>query len=201
MLKSFWTNVWRVTPTVEPPVDRIHGHGPCQERRNASNRARRAPVRPHKPFTPSCLILTVGPQDASKCRRRVPRYETLRHLLSMGERGRAFTLTFRPACAEAGLAEKKDKFSNQRQHLFGRDPGGIRPPTAAQLAADANHVNAMRAHQGQAAEICESEYAFDNRSDALVVVARKHVLNKAIVKDIDNMILAPREQHRQPACT
>ena len=49
-------------------------------------------------------------------------------------KGVHFVRTFSPAF-KAGLAVKRDKFSNLKMHLNGQDPGGTPAMTPAQIAA------------------------------------------------------------------
>ena len=65
----------------------------------------------------------------------------------LGDKGRGFTHVF-AIDFPTGLARFKDHYSSLKQHLEGKDFGGISPPTPAQLAANPNHVNAPRAHPG-----------------------------------------------------
>ena len=64
-----------------------------------------------------------------------------------GDKGRGFTHVFAVEFP-AGLARIKDHYSSLKQHLEGKDFGGISPPTPAQLAANPNHVNDPRPHPG-----------------------------------------------------
>ena len=77
----------------------------------------------------------------------------------LGVKGPSFTITFEPEFT-AGLAKVKDKFASLKQHLHGKDPGARPPVTAAQLAANPNHVSPARAHAGVAAEVRDSTAAW-----------------------------------------
>ena len=62
-------------------------------------------------------------------------------------KGVLFVRTFSPAFL-AGLALKRDKFSNLRMHLRGLDPGGTPAMTAAQIAAAPGTIPGANPHQG-----------------------------------------------------
>ena len=62
-------------------------------------------------------------------------------------KGVHFVRTFSPAFL-AGLALKRDKFSNLRMHLRGLDPGGTPAMTAAQIAAAPGTIPGANPHQG-----------------------------------------------------
>ena len=79
----------------------------------------------------------------------------------LGQAGPPFERVFAPAF-KAGLLGRSDEFGSYAEHMLGTDPGGVPPPTAAQLAADANHVNAAIAHMGGAADVRKSQQAFKN---------------------------------------
>ena len=66
-----------------------------------------------------------------------------------GERGAPFVRKFKPSFVN-GLGNKRDKVATLRQHLKGSDPGSRSPVTAAQLAANPNHVNAVNNHGNNA---------------------------------------------------
>ena len=67
-------------------------------------------------------------------------------------KGVHFVRTFSPAFL-AGLALKRDKFSNLRMHLRGLDPGGTPAMTAAQIAAAPGTIPGANPHQGSNAEL------------------------------------------------
>ena len=81
----------------------------------------------------------------------------------MGDRGRGFTHTFAVEF-EHGLARYKDDFASLKQHLGGKDQGGISPPTPAQLTADSFHYNAPKAQPG-GTRTAPSQQAFELRCD------------------------------------
>ena len=64
-----------------------------------------------------------------------------------GSMGPQFERTFRPNFL-AGLRKRWDDYSSLYRHLMGQDPGGMPPTTAAQLAANANHLNPTIVHPG-----------------------------------------------------
>ena len=90
----------------------------------------------------------------------------------LGDKGRGFTQTFAVEF-EHGLARNKDDFASLKQHLTGKDQGGISPPTVAQLAANPFHVNAPRAHPA-GARAAPSLQAFELRCDELLSLVRMY---------------------------
>ena len=88
-----------------------------------------------------------------------------------GERGRDFERRFWPAFTN-GLRGKTDDYCSLYDHSSGRDPGGIPPSTAAQIAANAGHINPVNAHLGTADAQRKSASAFDNRSS--ILIAKMH---------------------------
>ena len=111
-----------------------------------------------------------------------------------GDKGRGFTHVFAVEFP-AGLARIKDHYSSLKQHLEGKDFGGISPPTPAQLAANPNHVNDPRPHPGAGGgaaaavlEVAKSEEAFELRRDELLSLIRSHVINQGIKSAIDTMV-------------
>ena len=64
-----------------------------------------------------------------------------------GAMGPSFERKFKPDFL-AGTRKKWDDYSSLYRHLMGTDPGGMPPTTAAQLAINANHLNATIAHPG-----------------------------------------------------
>ena len=67
-------------------------------------------------------------------------YDTKRYPLCSpysGEIGPPFTRVFKPAFLSA-ISASSDKYANYGAHLRGMDPGGILPPTPAQLATNPN---------------------------------------------------------------
>ena len=115
----------------------------------------------------------------------------------LGDKGRGFTHVF-GVDFPSGLARFKDHFTSLKQHLEGKDFGGIAPPTPAQLAANANHVNVPRPHPGQGAgggagaaatiEVEKSREAFDMRRQELLSLIRGHVINEGIKTAIDALV-------------
>ena len=61
-----------------------------------------------------------------------------------GAMGVAFERHFLPDMEAVWRAESDD-FADLHEHMHGRDPGGVPPPTAADIAANANAVGAMTA--------------------------------------------------------
>ena len=86
-----------------------------------------------------------------------------------------------------GYARNKDDYASLKQHLNGKDPGGISPPTAAQLAADRFHVNAAKAHLG-GTRTAPSQQAFELRCDELLSLVRSHVINDGVKRAVDAMV-------------
>ena len=107
----------------------------------------------------------------------------------LGQAGAPFERVFAPAF-KAGLLGRNDEFSSYDEHMRGTDPGGIPKPTAAQLAANANHVNVVIAHQGNAADIRKSQQAFKNRSSEIIAQLRRHVPVVRLQQKIDAMVEA-----------
>ena len=103
-----------------------------------------------------------------------------------GERGLLFSEKF-IVNFKAGLMEKSDDYCTYEQHLSGHCPGGIVKPSAAQLLADAAHVNVPRPHQGNASEVRKSEAAFNNRDAAIVQLFRKHITADLVQARIDDI--------------
>ena len=117
-------------------------------------------------------------------------YDTRRYPLCApwsGERGDEFAKRFLPSFL-SGLMAKSDDFCTYEQQLAGECPGGIIPPTAAQLQANPQHVNLERPHLGNAAEQRKSETAFYNRDSAIISAFRTHMLNPMVQKRIDDII-------------
>ena len=88
----------------------------------------------------------------------------------------------------AAARSKSDKFSNMHEHSQGRDPGGMRTPTAAQLAANPNHLNVARGHAGGAADVRESQQAFEQRSQDMIAALRQHIPVARLQNAIDAMV-------------
>ena len=104
-----------------------------------------------------------------------------------GERGRDFERRFWPAFTN-GLRGKTDDYCSLYDHSSGRDPGGIPPSTAAQIAAAAGHINPVNAHLGTADAQRKSASAFDNRSSILIAKMRTHCPSAAVESAIDEML-------------
>ena len=82
-----------------------------------------------------------------------------------GAMGPPFERVFKPNFL-AGLRKRWDDYSSLYRHLHGQDPGGMAPSTAAQLAVNANHLNATNAHPGgNAAARQKSAVRFEARND------------------------------------
>ena len=116
-----------------------------------------------------------------------------------GESGPSFTRKFKPEL-ESGLSKCKDKFATLRDHLRGRDAGGIIPSTPAQIAANPNHHNATNPHPGGVpagaaagagpvapALSAESMLAFDTRSQECIAQIRAHIPVTSIRLKIDRI--------------
>ena len=111
-------------------------------------------------------------------------YDTKRYPLCSpysGEIGPPFTRVFKPAFLSA-ISASSDKYANYGAHLRGMDPGGILPPTPAQLATNPNHINAANPHPPAAA--AASAVAFKNREAAIISQIRKHVLPVGLQLDL-----------------
>ena len=78
------------------------------------------------------------------------------------------------------------------------DPGGILPPTPAQLAANPNHINGAKPHPPAAA--AASAVAFKNREAAVISQTRKHVLPVGLQLDIDRVIEASFVNNYNDGC-
>ena len=105
----------------------------------------------------------------------------------LGQAGAPFERVFAPAF-KGGMLGRNDEFCSWAEHMRGADPGGCTPPTPAQLAANANHVNGLIAHQGVAADIRKSAQAFRNRSSEIVELLRRHVPVVRLQQRIDAMV-------------
>ena len=103
-----------------------------------------------------------------------------------GERGDEFGKRFLPSFL-SGLMAKSDEFCTYEQHLSGECPGGIVPPTAAQLLANPLHVNLEHPHLGNAAEQRKSDAAFYSRDAAIISAFRAHMLNPLVAARIDDI--------------
>jgi len=67
-----------------------------------------------------------------------------------------------------------DDYASLTDHLDGMDPHGIPPTDAAQLAANAMHVNGANPAVGPA---WKSEQAFKNRSSKAIAALRQHIVS------------------------
>ena len=86
--------------------------------------------------------------------------------------GPPFERTFKPNFM-AGLRKRWDDYSSLYRHMQGQDPGGMPPSTAAQLAINANHLNATNAHPGgNAAARQKSAIRFEARNDEAIDLMR-----------------------------
>ena len=89
-----------------------------------------------------------------------------------------------------GVRGRSDEWSNLMEHLQGTDPGGMVSPSAAQLAANPNHLNASNPHAGTAPEVRKSRRGFKQRGDDLISFMRAHIPVQHIRNGIDAMVLA-----------
>ena len=104
---------------------------------------------------------------------------------------------FKPAFISA-ISASSDKYANYGAHLRGMDPGGILPPTPAQLATNPNHINAANPHPPAAA--AASAVAFKNREAAIISQIRKHVLPVGLQLDIDRVTEASFVNNYNDGC-
>ena len=102
-----------------------------------------------------------------------------------GEKGPKFTRRFALDFMSA-LGTQRDKFATIRDHMKGRDPGGIPPTAAAQLAA--GHVNPKINHPGGTLGT-ESQFAFSQREQLACDLIRKYIPVPSIQTMIDGMVI------------
>ena len=96
---------------------------------------------------------------------------------------------FEPAF-RGGLGSHKDDYDNLQRHLKGTDIGGIPPSTAAQVAANAEHLNAFTAHDSgpATADGRKSRRQFAQRSTDVITHLRTHCPVKRIELRIDELV-------------
>ena len=85
-----------------------------------------------------------------------------------GQKGAPFERVFRPAFTSGIASVVRDEYGNGRDHLKGSDPGGVKPPTAAQLAANAAHAGTISPHFGTANETRKSVIAWRQRDTEVI---------------------------------
>lgn len=103
-----------------------------------------------------------------------------------GRMGPDWESIFEPAF-RGGLGSHKDDYDNLQRHLKGTDIGGIPPSTAAQVAANAEHLNAFTAHDSgpATADGRKSRRQFAQRSTDVITHLRTHCPVKRIELRID----------------
>ena len=104
-----------------------------------------------------------------------------------GNAGPAYMRVFRPAFM-AGLRGKGDDFGTLYDHLRGDVPGGVLPPTAAELAADPDHLNALHDEGPSVAERRKEKRAFKSRDNMIIAHVRKHIPVPSIQSAIDSLV-------------
>ena len=91
-----------------------------------------------------------------------------------GESGAPFERIFLQDFLAGIGSHVKDKYANGASHLRGMDPGGIRPPTAADLAANPNHPGTLVPIPGVAPGVGgASQVAQDRYMDALMAFSQR----------------------------
>ena len=114
----------------------------------------------------------------------------------LGKAGAEYERTFEPNFLASVGAHIKDKYSNAARHLVGKDPGGITPPTAAALAANANDPGTRNNHRGSVAAgaaaaaretHADSVVAFEQRVEDTLAALRQHIPVPSIQNLIDTM--------------
>ena len=101
-----------------------------------------------------------------------------------GQRGPYFERNWLPDML-SGLGGVTDDYASLTDHLDGMDPHGVPPTDAAQLAANAMHVNGANPAVGPA---WKSEQAFKNRSSKAIAALRQHIVSVPLVAEIDKMV-------------
>ena len=101
-----------------------------------------------------------------------------------GQRGPFFERNWLPDML-SGLGGVTDDYASLTDHLDGMDPHGVPPTDAAQLAANAMHVNGANPAVGPA---WKSEQAFKNRSSKAIAALRQHIVSVPLVAEIDKMV-------------
>ena len=104
-----------------------------------------------------------------------------------GEVGAAWERIFEPAFL-SGISSRSDEYANLKEHLQGIDCGNVKPPTAAQLAANPAHTGTFLQHAGRGAEIRRSMRAFNQRSTDTIALLRQHCPVVSIQNAIDEML-------------
>ena len=106
-----------------------------------------------------------------------------------GRMGPEWESIFEPAF-RGGLGSHKDDYDNLQRHLKGTDIGGIPPSTAAQVAANAEHLNAFTAHDSgpNTADGRKSRRQFGQRSTDVITYLRSHCPVKRIELRIDELV-------------
>ena len=110
-----------------------------------------------------------------------------------GQKGAPFERVFRPAFTSGIASVVRDEYGNGRDHLKGSDPGGVKAPTAAQLAANAAHAGTISQHFGTANEVRKSVIAWRQRDTEVINALRTHIPVVSIQSMIDKMVKKSEE--------